>query len=510
MTLQEQIAAGKQLYGNYCVQCHGDKGAGDGPAARYLYPKPRNFTSGKFRLVTTVNRVPSDDDLLRVLKRGMPGSAMFPFGHLAETDRRALVAYVRQLTRQGMEEHARKELAETGTVISPAEFKQALDKATRPGKNLPMPAGLPALEAESVARGQKLYVKQCAACHGMTGKGDGVQYDKDDDGMPARPRDYTRGIFKGGRDRPQLYARIVLGMPGTPMPLAPETLKPREIGDLINYVLSLSEPAAQAKVEHQRTHLIVKRVKEPLPDPIPDATWKSARAVAIVVTPLWWRNDEEPDLHVTALHDGKVLAMRLTWRDTTKNDRAVRPQDFEDMAAVQLFRGNPEPFLGMGAAGKPVDVWLWRAGWQADSAGRADVDTAYPNMAIDLYPFEKRGNGPRPHAAEFQPPPFLTARDAGNPLADPLRKYTGGNLQAKGFGTLTMRPPVSQVVSAAGEWKDGRWTVILRRPLKVNAAAGVPLAPGDKLSIAFAVWDGAAGDRNGQKLVSIWHDLELQ
>ena len=29
-------------------------------------------------------------------------------------------------------------------------------------------------------------------------------------------------------------------------------------------------------------------------------------------------------------------------------------------------------------------------------------------------------------------------------------------------------------------------------------------------SIGFALWDGAARDRGGQKLVSIWHDLDLE
>jgi DMSO reductase family type II enzyme heme b subunit len=50
----------------------------------------------------------------------------------------------------------------------------------------------------------------------------------------------------------------------------------------------------------------------------------------------------------------------------------------------------------------------------------------------------------------------------------------------------------------------------VRRPLEVSADSGIQLAAGDKLSIAFAIWDGAARDRNGQKLVSIWHDFELE
>jgi DMSO reductase family type II enzyme heme b subunit len=66
------------------------------------------------------------------------------------------------------------------------------------------------------------------------------------------------------------------------------------------------------------------------------------------------------------------------------------------------------------------------------------------------------------------------------------------------------------VVSAHGEWHDGVWTVTLTRPLTVPSEAGLSLAPGDQVSIAFALWDGAAGDRNGQKMVSIWQDLKLE
>jgi hypothetical protein len=204
------------------------------------------------------------------------------------------------------------------------------------------------------------------------------------------------------------------------------------------------------------------------------------------------------------------VALRLTWQDATKNDQAVRPQDFEDMAAVQLYKGSPEPFLGMGMADKALDVWLWRAGWAARPGASADVDTAYPNMAVDQYPFERPGEGPRPHAADRQDKDFLTAHAAGNQLADPSRPLSAANLEAKGFGTLTMRPRVSQSVTATAAWADGRWTVVLRRPLDPGAGNGVALRPGDTLSAAFALWDGAARDRNGQKLVSIWHDLRLE
>lgn len=39
---------GKTLYTTYCSTCHGEQGAGDGPAAAALDPKPASFSSPGF------------------------------------------------------------------------------------------------------------------------------------------------------------------------------------------------------------------------------------------------------------------------------------------------------------------------------------------------------------------------------------------------------------------------------------------------------------------------------
>jgi hypothetical protein len=235
----------------------------------------------------------------------------------------------------------------------------------------------------------------------------------------------------------------------------------------------------------------------------------AAPATPIVVSPLWWR-DAEPALAVQAIHDGNTLALRLTWADPTADDQAVRVQDFPDMAAVELFKGGREPFLGMGAEWGLVDIWLWNSAAQGDLAGYRDVDTSYPNMAVDLYPFEQPGKGPRQHPTERQPRAFLSGWAAGNQRSDPTRPLAGSHLQAQGFGSLTLRPRPSQSVSAQGRRREGGWEVVLRRPLVVQAGDGIALSPEDRVSIAFALWDGSFQDRAAQKLVSIWHDLELK
>src|SRR5262249_55037935 len=86
-----QAGSGKELFVNYCAACHGENGDGNGSAARFLYPRPRNFGEAQFRIVSTANNMPSDKDLSHVLNHGMPGSAMFSFGHLSESDKAALI-----------------------------------------------------------------------------------------------------------------------------------------------------------------------------------------------------------------------------------------------------------------------------------------------------------------------------------------------------------------------------------------------------------------------------------
>src|SRR5437870_10211956 len=66
------------VYNRACAWCHGKDGRGDGPAAfsinKYLSPRPRDLTQGRFELRSTPSgELPTDEDLLRTLERGIPG-----------------------------------------------------------------------------------------------------------------------------------------------------------------------------------------------------------------------------------------------------------------------------------------------------------------------------------------------------------------------------------------------------------------------------------------------------
>ena len=72
-----QRESGKALYLKNCAQCHNDNGDGEGYAAVHLRPRPRNFTTGKFKIRTTPNgALPTHQDLVNIIRRGMPYTSM--------------------------------------------------------------------------------------------------------------------------------------------------------------------------------------------------------------------------------------------------------------------------------------------------------------------------------------------------------------------------------------------------------------------------------------------------
>jgi hypothetical protein len=317
----------------------------------------------------------------------------------------------------------------------------------------------------------------------------------DIDGTPTRPRDLTLGIFKGSPEVPGVYRRILSGMPGTPMP-ALQNVDSAGIADLTQFVLSLSTPEAREASVARRAQITAAKVNE-LPGEADSAAWASINPTRLRVMPLWWRDEAEPWVDVQAVHDGKTAAIRLSWKDDTQSDSAVVQDQFEDMAAIELYQGDAEPFLGMGAPGNVIDLWQWRAG---------TADKGAERQLSDEYPFDDAQY--RELLKDQTLPDFITAHAGGNPLA--VRDHTAAAQTAAGPGSVTFRPKVSQAVEATASWKDGVWSVVLKRPLQPGDDGGVPLASGGKYSLAVALFNGAHRDRAGQKLITLWNDLRLE
>jgi mono/diheme cytochrome c family protein len=233
---------GAALYAQNCARCHGIGGNADGLASAHLDPPARKFGQEKFMLGTTSTTIPSDDDLVYLMEHGIPGTAMPDFPNLTDAERRAVAQHVRRLSYAGLY-GKRFALLAKDEDPDPKEVHEWVARQLAVGDPLPLPANLSQPGPNALAHGRETFLKNCATCHGPEGKGDGkdVKDMKRDDGRPIRPRDLAAGVYKGGGEADRLFARISLGMPGTPMPDL-RVLKPEERADLVHFVRSLSAP----------------------------------------------------------------------------------------------------------------------------------------------------------------------------------------------------------------------------------------------------------------------------
>jgi cytochrome c oxidase cbb3-type subunit 2 len=223
--LTPQQLRGRDLYYRHCVGCHGDKGDGQGLAAPFLDPRPRDFTRGvfKFRSTPTAS-LPTDADLLRTLREGVHGTSMPSWKLVPDSELLSVIAFVKTFS---------------------ARFT----------KNVPMPSialpGAPAdiLSPGRIARGKGVYAElQCGKCHGETGRGDGPSSPTlvDSEEHPIRPFDFTKLSPKGGTRPEDLYRTFMTGLAGTPMPDYSElTSDESQRWDLVAFVLSLRANANQ-------------------------------------------------------------------------------------------------------------------------------------------------------------------------------------------------------------------------------------------------------------------------
>jgi cytochrome c oxidase cbb3-type subunit I/II len=213
----EQVARGRAVYERRCVGCHGVKGDGNGLAATFLDPRPRNFTLGAFKFRSTPSgSLPTDGDLYRTLTRGVRWTAMPTWHELPEKDRIAVIAYIKTFSPRWKEEKP----------------------------EAPIPIGEPPKASpELLARGKDLYTQaKCWECHGNGGKGDGPSANnlKDDLGFRIRPADFTKGQFKGGGDVQDIFRTMTTGLDGTPMPSFADSMKEDERWAISYYVLAFS------------------------------------------------------------------------------------------------------------------------------------------------------------------------------------------------------------------------------------------------------------------------------
>lgn len=240
------LNAGKTLYTEYCMACHGVEGNGKGVAYKGMQVPPRDLTLGKYKFGNVLaGELPHDEDFYKILREGLHGTAMLPWD-MSDKQMFQVVQYIKTFapdTWVGKEK-------ELGAKITPTKD----------------PYGIAHRNA-AIERGRSVYhaVAQCQSCHrayvsyedfskiNEAEYGDKLALDDmlpdmyyskpqpSDYGFNSLPPDFTWHHIRSGYSEADIYVRLVAGVGGAAMPSWRDTLTDEDIWALSHYVSSLVE-----------------------------------------------------------------------------------------------------------------------------------------------------------------------------------------------------------------------------------------------------------------------------
>lgn len=188
---------------------------------------------------------------------------------------------------------------------------------------------------------------------------------------------------------------------------------------------------------------------------------------------------------VKSFHSGRDIYFYMSWKDDTQN-RVTGINRFSDAAAIMFPIGDnvQNSTIMMGFMANGSNIWQWKASQDSEYwLKEAPKTEAYADF---YYPFEENET-------------FVVSKIA------PISAVN--DLMVIRVGTLTPKP--AQNVQGRGVFDNGTWQVVFKRSLNIAH----PEQDADfnmEKRVAFAVWNGANGDRGGRKSISHdWTALEI-
>jgi mono/diheme cytochrome c family protein len=479
---EAQRESGKNLYLKYCSQCHGEKGDGEGYANPHLYPRPRDFTTGKFKVRTTPSgALPTHQDLVNIIRRGMPYTSMPAWPTLSDQEVSDLAYFI--------------------TTFSP-DFSNP--------ENVPQPVPLPSAPTatnESIELGKKLYVETgCLKCHGNLGRGDGPSAPTlmDDLGQPIRAANLAQSwTFRGGSSREDMFRTMSTGLNGAPMPSFADSLTTEQRWAITDFIDSLSGSSGPGY-----TNLVVaKYVQDPIDLARGAASFESARVarfpiVGQVMEPGRAFHPSTTSVTVQAIYDAESIALLVRWPDmgaekTGKNGPSLPVPPEEEESAPGGAQQTGSPF---GEAELAPAEQTEKDPFAEEAAAPAAQPSEFSDAVSIQIPTQVQTGARKPYFifGDLQNSVDLWFFDLARP--DPL--------QFTGRGSAVIEPNDTGDLTGVASYDQGEWSVIFKRPLR--ASSGAPFTPGEFLPVAFSVWDGFSRERGNRRGLTAWYSLYVE
>jgi mono/diheme cytochrome c family protein len=213
---------GRYVYQRNCLICHGANGDGRGELGLTFKPPPRNFGRGIFKYRSTAHGfLPTNSDLARTIRGGLPGTVMPAFNELTEREVKSVIEYLKSFSSRW-----RKTTNYAPALVLPslpAWFEDVMQLKSR------------------AAKGAELFKTACSACHGPDGSGRGAtaQDLEDSFGQPATLSDLRLPELRNGSSLEVVYRVLQTGIDTAPMPSFASTMTEEQRWELVAFIAQL-------------------------------------------------------------------------------------------------------------------------------------------------------------------------------------------------------------------------------------------------------------------------------